>query len=142
MNVIQQLSVFIPNESGNLNRACQVLGKNHINIITLSLADTQEYGILRLLVHDAETARKLLAEAGFMVKTTPVLAVPVPHQPGGLAGVLEILSANKLDLLYMYAFPEGKLDRALMVFRFGDPARAQAVLESAGFAPLAETDLL
>ena len=141
MSSITQLSLFLQNEAGSLNKACQVLAKNNIDIITLSLADTREYGILRLLVRDREKAAALLADAGFVVKPTPVLAVPVDNRPGGLAAILAVLAENKLDVLYMYAFPSGKGGKAVMVFRFADPEKAQKILADAGFATLTEGEL-
>ena len=136
MAVTSQLSLFLQNEAGSLNKACQVLAKNNINIITLSLADTREYGILRLLVQEQEEAQNLLAQAGFVVKNTPVLVVPIPDQPGGLAAILAALDRENINVLYMYAFPSGKDGKALMVFRFEEPEKALAVLENAGFATL------
>jgi hypothetical protein len=136
MAVTSQLSLFLQNEAGSLNKACQVLAKNNINIITLSLADTREYGILRLLVQEQEKAQNLLAQAGFVVKNTPVLVVPIPDQPGGLAAILAALDRENINVLYMYAFPSGKDGKALMVFRFEEPEKALAVLENAGFATL------
>lgn len=136
MAVTSQLSLFLQNEAGSLNKACQVLAQNNINIITLSLADTREYGILRLLVQDQARAQELLAQAGFVVKDTPVLVVPVADQPGGLAAILAALDKAGLNVLYMYAFPSGKDGKALMVFRFEEPEKALQVLDAAGFATL------
>ena len=136
MAVTRQLSLVLQNEAGSLNKACQVLAKNNINIITLSLADTREYGILRLLVQEQEKAQNLLAQAGFVVKNTPVLVVPISDQPGGLAAILAALDNENINVLYMYAFPSGKDGKALMVFRFEDPEKALTVLENAGFATL------
>lgn len=136
MAVTSQLSLFLQNEAGSLNKACQVLAQNNINIITLSLADTREYGILRLLVKDQAKAQDLLTQAGFVVKNTPVLVIPVSDQPGGLAAILASLDKQNINVLYMYAFPSGKDGKALMVFRFEDPEKALGVLESAGFSTL------
>lgn len=140
MAVTRQLSLFLQNEAGSLNKACQVLAQNNINIITLSLADTREYGILRLLVQDQSKAQELLTQAGFVVKDTPVLVVPVSDQPGGLAAILAALDKENLNVLYMYAFPSGKDGKALMVFRFEEPEKALTVLENAGFATLEAGD--
>ena len=136
MAVSSQLSLFLQNEAGSLSKACQVLAQNKINIITLSLADTREYGILRLLVDDQAKAQELLTRAGFVVKNTPVLVVPVSDQPGGLAAILAALNEQNINVLYMYAFPSGKDGKALMVFRFEEPEKALQVLESAGFSTL------
>ncbi len=136
MAVTSQLSLFLQNEAGSLNKACQVLSQNNINIITLSLADTREYGILRLLVDDQAKAQELLIQAGFVVKDTPVLVVPVSNQPGGLAAILAALNEQNINVLYMYAFPSGKDGKALMVFRFEEPEKALQVLANAGFSTL------
>jgi hypothetical protein len=136
MAVTSQLSLFLQNEAGSLNKACQVLSQNNINIFTLSLADTREYGILRLLVDDQAKAQELLTKAGFVVKNTPVLVIPVSDQPGGLAAILAALDKQNINVLYMYAFPSGKDGKSLMVFRFEDPEKALSVLESAGFTTL------
>lgn len=136
MAVTSQISLFLQNEAGSLNKACQVLAQNNVNIITLSLADTREYGILRLLVKEQAKAQDLLTQAGFVVKNTPVLVVPIADQPGGLAAILAALDKQHINVLYMYAFPSGKDGKALMVFRFEEPEKALNVLESAGFSTL------
>lgn len=132
MRISSQLSLFLQNEAGSLNKACQVLAQNHINIITLSLADTREYGILRLLVEDQNKAQELLSQAGFVVKNTPVLIVPVSDRPGGLAAILAALDKQNINVLYMYAFPAGQDGKAMMVFRLEDPEKAMQVLAEAG----------
>lgn len=139
--LIKQVSLFIENKPGALNAACQVLKENDINIRTLSLADTQQFGILRMLVKEHDKAREVLEKAGFIVKMTDVLALPVSDHPGGLAELLRILDAKKLSVEYMYAFPFGRLDRAVMVFRFEDAEAAQAALEAAGISPLSDFEL-
>ena len=82
---IKQLSLFVENQPGSLSKVCQVLKENRINISTLSLADTREYGILRLLIQEHDRARVVLEKAGYVVKVTDVLALTVPDHPGGLA---------------------------------------------------------
>ncbi len=139
---IYQLSLFIENKPGALNAVCQILKQNDINICTLSLADTQQFGILRLLVKDCEKARVALEKAGFIVKMTEVLALPVADHPGGLAELLSVIDAAGLSVEYMYAFTFGHQDYAIMVFRFEDPDRALAVLEKAHVDVLSAVDLL
>ena len=126
---ITQLSLFIENKPGSLNAVCQILAKNNINIRTLSLADTEQFGIMRLLVEDWQTAREVLSAAGVVVKVTEVLALPVDDHVGGLAAVLSVLDRNNLSVEYMYAFTFGKGDKAVMVFRFEDPDKALEALE-------------
>ena len=121
---IKQISLFIENKPGSLNTVCQILAHNNINIRTLSLADTEQFGILRLLVKDWDKAKAELEKAGLVVKVTEVLALPVDDRVGGLAAVVEVLDRNALNVEYMYAFTFGKDDRAVMVFRFEDPDKA------------------
>ena len=126
---IIQLSLFVENRPGALNDVCRTLKENNINISTLSLADTKSFGILRLLVKEHEKAQQVLEAAGFVVKTTEVLAIPVSNQPGGLAQLLDTLQDCQVE--YMYAFASEVHDSAVMVFRFADPDKALAVLEAA-----------
>ena len=125
---IKQLSLFIENKPGSLKAVCQILKTNNIKISTLSLADTEQFGILRLLVEEWEFAKKVLEEAGLIVRVTEVLALPVDDRVGGLAAVLDVLDRNNLSVEYMYAFTSGKEGRAVMVFRFEDPDKALEAL--------------
>jgi hypothetical protein len=102
--IIQQLSVFLENKSGRLAEVTQILSDNRINISAFSIADTAEYGILRMIVSKPEDAFKKLKEKGFAVHTTEVVCLIVPHEPGGLARALNILSEAKISIEYMYAF--------------------------------------
>ena len=119
---IKQLSLFVENQPGSLSKVCQVLKENRINISTLSLADTREYGILRLLIQEHDRARVVLA--GDVVKVTDVLALTVPDHPGGLADTLAILDKHALSVEYMYAFTYGRSNKAIIVFRFENPDKA------------------
>lgn len=121
---IKQLSLFVENQPGSLSKVCQVLKENRINISTLSLADTREYGILRLLIQEYERARDVLEKAGYVVKVTDVLALTVPDHPGGLADTLAILDKHALSVEYMYAFTYGRSNKAIIVFRFENPDKA------------------
>ena len=125
---IKQLSLFVENQPGSLSKVCQVLKENRINISTLSLADTREYGILRLLIQEYERARDVLEKAGYVVKVTDVLALTVPDHPGGLADTLAILDKHALSVEYMYAFTYGRSNKAIIVFRFENPEKAIAML--------------
>ena len=136
---IIQLSLFVENRPGALSDVCRTLKENNINISTLSLADTQSFGILRLLVRDHDKAQKVLEQAGFVVKTTEVLAIPVANQPGGLAQLLETLKDCQVE--YMYAFASEVHDSAVMVFRFADPDKALEVLKSAHSEIIREAEL-
>jgi hypothetical protein len=122
---LHQLSLFLENKPGQIKVPCGVLAKAGINILTLSLADTQQFGILRLIVKDWDRAKQALEGAGCIVNVTEVLAVDVPDKPGGLAEVLDTLDKAKLDIEYMYAFTSGtRGHKAALIFRFADPDAA------------------
>ncbi|MCD8490486.1 MAG: ACT domain-containing protein [Geovibrio sp.] len=130
---ITQISVFIENESGRLHEVTGLLGDNNINIRALSLADTSDFGILRLIVNEPDKAYRLLRENEFTVGRTEVLAVEVPDNPGGLAGVLGALSKASINVEYMYALVERSTDSAVMIFRFDDTAKAVDTLTANGY---------
>jgi hypothetical protein len=126
---LEQLSLFLENKPGQIKVPCQVLARAGINILTLSLADTQQFGILRLIVRDWKRAKKVLEENGCIVNVTEVLALDVVDKPGGLADVLDLLDKAKLDIEYMYAFTSGtRGHKAALIFRFADPDAAIRVL--------------
>ena len=129
---IKQLSVFLENKPGPLSEPCHALAKAGVNILTLSLADTQQFGIMRLIVKDFEKARTVLTEAGCAVRLTEVVAVEVEDRPGGLAQILEIIESKDINIEYMYAFTVGRKDKAVLVFRFDDPDAAIELLQSKG----------
>jgi hypothetical protein len=138
---IQQLSIFAENKPGHLSGPCRLLAEQGVDIRALSLADTQRFGILRLIVNDAAKATKVLESAGHVVKSTEVLAVEVADQPGGLAQVLVALENTPVNIEYMYAFPFGHQGKAVLIFRFSDPDAAIAVLKNKGI-PVLTGDLL
>lgn len=127
---ITQLSVFLENKPGHIGKAVAVLAKNNINLVTLSLADTEQFGILRLIVKDWERARDVLQEAGFMVKTTDMLAIEVNDRPGGLSAILASLEKEELNIEYMYAFTAHRDSSAVLLFRFADPDAAVKALQN------------
>jgi len=124
-----QLSVFIENRPGHLIVPCRLLAAAGINIVALSLAETQKYGILRLIVRDWQKAKEVLEANGFRVSVTEVLAVQVQDRPGGLVAVLEPIVAAGLNVEYMYAFATKRGDEAVLVFRFEDPDAALQALK-------------
>ena len=138
---IKQLSLFVENKAGSLHAVCQILEQNNINIRTLSLADTEQFGILRLLVKEWERARDVLTAAGFVVKVTEVLALPVEDRVGGLGQVLAVLDRHKLSVEYMYAFTFGKSGYAVMVFRFENPDKALEALSAEHIDVIQSIDL-
>ncbi len=129
---IHQLSLFLENKPGRIVEPCRLLAGAGISIRTLSVADTQQFGILRMIVSDWQAAAALLKQAGCVTNVTEVLAVEVPDRPGGLAGVLEIFENSGINIEYMYAFPFGRQDKAVLIFRFDKPDAAIARLQSAG----------
>lgn len=138
---ITQLSLFLENKPGHLRHICQALAESGINLTTLSLADTQQFGILRLIVQDWNTARKVLQEKGFVVNTTDVVATEVEDKPGGMARILEILETQNVNIEYMYAFTFHRGNKAVVIFRFDNPDEAIATLQKDGVNVLGEVDL-
>jgi hypothetical protein len=135
---VQQISIFLENKSGRLSEVTRVLGDNGINIRALSLADTTDFGILRLIVNDTDKANNVLKENGFTVGKTDVIAVEVDDNPGGLARILGILNKENINVEYMYAFVERSQDNAVIIFRFDDQYtdRAIKLLQEAGITVL------
>jgi hypothetical protein len=129
---IKQVSIFLENRAGRILDITDTLGKNKINIRALSLADTSDFGILRIIVDDAARALAVLKEKGFIVKESWVVAVEVPDRPGGLSSVLRILGGKGVNVEYMYAFFEKPRDKALLIFRFEDPDEAVRILQKNG----------
>ena len=124
MRTVKQLSLFVENTPGSISKVCRVLKDNNLSISTLSLADTSEFGILRLLIKESDAAAKALTAAGFVVKSADVLALTVPNRAGGLSEIFDILDRHDLSVEYMYAFTAGNSEKAVIVFRFEDPALA------------------
>jgi hypothetical protein len=125
---ITQISIFLENRKGRLFEVCSLLGKNGVNIRALTIAETESFGVLRIVVNKPEAAVKLLRENSFVANLTDVVAVEVPDKPGGLADVLAVLSENNVNVEYMYGFLEKAGNNAILVFRFEDTAYAQKVL--------------
>ena len=129
---IHQLSIFLENRPGQMIDPCRLLAKAGVNIRTLTLADTERFGILRMIVTDWQQAQTLLQEAGYIVNVTEVVAVEVDDKPGGLTGLLEVFEAGDINIEYMYAFTFGRQDRAVLIFRLNDPDAAIAHMQAAG----------
>ena len=128
---LKQISVFLENKPGQLQIPIQALADAGISISTLCLADTQEFGILRMIVQEHERARDVLAAAGLAVNECQVLAVEVPDAPGGLQRVLQALD-GQVNVEYMYAFSYASAGRALLIFRVSDPDKAAGLLAAGG----------
>jgi hypothetical protein len=129
---VQQVSVFLENRSGRLAAVTQMLGENGLNIRALSLADTSDFGVLRLIVDDPVRARDVLKAGGFAVSVTDVIAVELPDRPGGLASVLDPLERAGVDVEYLYAFCARRSDEALVIVRVEDAEQAAAALGAGG----------
>ena len=139
---IHQLSVFLENKPGQLRAPCAALAQAGLNIVTLSLADTEQFGILRLIVEDWAKAKAVLEQAGSVVKLTEVLALEVADQPGGMAQILDLVDRAGLNIEYMYAFTEKRVDKGVLVFRFADPDAALRVLQTEGIHIISPVQLL
>jgi hypothetical protein len=129
---INQISLFLENKPGHLDAVCRTLAEAHINIVTLSLADTQQFGIVRLIVEEWQKAKTVLEQAGYVVNVREVVAATVPDRPGGMAEVLDSISQAGVNIEYMYAFAFHHGTEAVLVFRFDDPDRAIEALRAAG----------
>ena len=126
--IVEQISVFIENKMGTLAEVTEKLGDAGIDLRALSLADTTEFGVLRMIVDDPNRALGLLREAGFAASLTKALAVPIHDIPGGLSKVLRILTDNKVSVEYAYAFISRKQGNAYVILRVNDYSNAQSIL--------------
>jgi hypothetical protein len=138
---IRQISVFLENRPGRLSALCRTLADAGVNLSTLTLAETGEFGLLRLVTADPAKAKKVIEQAGYATTATEVVALQVPDRPGGLASVLQVLEAQNISVEYMYAFAMRAGGDAVMVFRFDDMDRALAVLQAAGVNVFKPVDL-
>ena len=133
---VEQISIFIENKSGRLAEVTRVLGEAGINIRTLSLADTSDFGILRLIVDQTDKAKAVLKDNAFTVNKTEVVAVQVPDKPMGLFSILQVLDSGKINVEYMYAFVERSGEDAVIIFRFDDIEGAIKTLTDNGVTVL------
>ncbi len=137
---VKQLSVFIENRKGRLGEVLSVLKEKGVNILSMSLADTTEYGLLRLIVTDPEKGRASLVEAGFSGMVADVFILKIPHRAGSLQEILEVISARGISIEYMYGLSVGDHD-ACVVMKTGDLALAASVLREEGIDVLSEGEL-
>jgi len=138
---IHQLSLFLENQPGQMIEPCRLLAREGINIRTLSLADTRQFGILRVIVSDWKNAAALLETAGYVVNVTEVVAIEVGDRPGGLAELMAVFENTGINIEYMYAFPFGRQDRAVLIFRFDQPDAAIERLQAAGVNVVESVDV-
>ena len=138
---ITQISIFLENRKGRLYDVCSLLGQNSINIRALTIAETESFGVLRIVVDKSDQAIKLLRDNHFVANFTEVVAIEVPDQPGGLASILKIFADNDVNIEYMYGFVEKFSDKALLVMRFEDTDFAQQILAKHNIHVVAEKDI-
>ncbi|MBN1507985.1 MAG: ACT domain-containing protein [Sedimentisphaerales bacterium] len=138
---IKQISVFLENRQGRLYDVCSLLGENGINIRALTIAETESFGVLRIVVDKSDAAIKLLRDNEFVANFTDVIAIEVPDKPGGLASILKILAESNVNIEYMYGFVEKFSDKALLVMRFEDTDFAQQMLAKHSVHVVAEKDI-
>ncbi len=129
---ITQISVFLENRKGRLHELCSLLGDNNINIMALTIAETETFGVLRMVTDKPDEALKLLKKSGFTARQTRVLAVEVGNEPGSLARIVKIFDENDANVEYMYAFAHTINDKALLVFKIEDFEQAQKLLKDNG----------
>ena len=138
---IKQLTVFVENKHGTLVTVTDILSKHNINLRALSIAETQDFGILRLIVNDEETAEKVLSEEGYLIKITDVVGVKIGDAPGKLSEALHIIADNDINIDYLYAFMARTEKHAYVVIRVEDNQAAEKALEDAGFHIITNADI-
>ena len=138
---LKQLTVFVENKQGTVVTVTEVLAKNNINIRALSIAETEGFGILRLIVDNETTAEKVLGEEGYLIKITDVVGVKIGDAPGKLSAALKVLNAAGINMEYLYAFMARTERHAYVVLRVEDNAQAEEVLEKAGFHLITDADV-
>ena len=138
---IQQISVFLENRAGQLAEITSLLSENQINMRALHIAETSDYGVLRMIVDRPQKAASLLLEHGFILSMTPVVAVVVPDEPGGLGKILTLLAEKSLDVEYVYSVFGQVQGRACMIFRVADLDKLAALLKDNGMPPALHGEL-
>lgn len=138
---LKQISIFLENRKGRLWKALNILSNANINIRALSIADTSEFGILRMIVPEPEQAKDILEEANFVVKVNEVIAVGVSDKPGGLETVLELLNKSDINVEYLYAFVEKKGEKAMVVIRTEDIDAGVTALEKGGITLMSSEEV-
>ena len=138
---IKQLTVFIQNKKGTVVSVTDTLSKNNINLRALSIAETQDFGILRLIVNDEKAAEKVLSENGYLIKVIDVVGVKIGDEPGKLTAALDVLDKANINVEYLYAFMARTEKHAYVVLRVEDNSIAESALTSAGFKMISEADI-
>lgn len=138
---LKQLNIFVENKQGALVAITDTLARHDVNIRALSIADTEEFGILRLIVNDNDTACKILSDEGYLIKITDVVGVKIGDAPGKLSKALEVLDNAHINMEYLYAFMARTEKHAYVVLRVADNAQAESALEDAGFHMITDADI-
>jgi len=138
---IKQLTIFVENKQGALVAITDTLSQHNINLRALSIAETQDFGILRLIVNDEATAETILKDAGYLIKITEVVGVKMSDEPGRLSEALRVLNDNNINMEYLYAFMSRTEKHAYVVIRVEDNAVAEAALANAGFKIVTQADV-
>ncbi len=138
---IHQISVFLENRTGGLSEITRLLAENEINLRAISIAETADYGVLRLIADDSERATSVLLAHGNVLSMTPVTVVAVPDKPAGLSEVLSLLADGNINISYMYSLFTHQDGKAYMVFRIEDEAAFVALLKSHGMTPVTPAEL-
>ena len=138
---IKQLTVFVENKKGTVVTVTDILSKNNINLRARSIAETQDFGILRLIVNDEVAAEKVLTEAGFLIKVVDTVGVKIGDEPGKLTAALSVLDKADINVEYLYAFMARTEKHAYVVLRVEDNAAAEKALSDAGFHMISEADI-
>ena len=138
---IKQLTVFVQNKKGTVVSVTDTLSKNNINLRALSIAETQDFGMLRLIVNDEKAAEAVLAENGFLFKVIDVVGVKIGDEPGKLTAALDVLDKSNINVEYLYAFMARTEKHAYVVLRVEDNAAAETALVGAGFKMISEADI-
>jgi len=133
---IKQISIFLENNAGRLAEVTSVIAKAGVNIRAISIADTADFGILRVIVDKPEAATEALVHAGFTTRVTDVLAVEIPDQPGSLAKVMALFKETGVNIEYLYASLEGKSDKAIVIFKVEDVAHGLKIVRDHGLSTL------
>lgn len=141
MNVTQ-VSVFIENKPGHLQNVLKILAEKNINIITLTIAESSDFGILRMIVNNPDTAVESLRGGHFTCSTTDVLAIEIGDQAGSLYKAIDTFARRNLNIEYMYAFTEKRNDQAVMIFRFDDIEAAKKALTEEGYSIVKKIDII
>lgn len=141
MSVIHQISIFLENRAGSLSEITRILAESGVNLRALSIAETADYGVLRIIADDTEKATAILLEKGCILSKTPVFVVAVPDEPAGLSKVLELLAEKNVDIEYMYSLFTHQNGKAFMVFRLADEEGFKGVINAHGLALVSGEEL-